>query len=311
VLNLEESKKAYIFTGFLGSGKTTSMINTVNQYFQDKKVAVIVNEFGEVSIDGKILSSSLGKDVLELSEGCICCVLYDELNKVLSDLSQSYDFEYLFIETSGLSEPFPIYSALDSMGYIFESIICIIDSKNYKKHLTEDVFKYQIGSSNIIALNKIDLVEPDQIPEIEKEISQLKRQYNLRNFLTGQELIPKYEIIKTTYGQLPEYVFKSLNEYIFNRFDPSLFEDRHFHGSYKQDVVVYPNDTLTYQQFVKIVENFPPNLIRSKGIIKLKDINNPLIFNYSYGNYSFYDYKGNIEEGKLVNIYIERLSIST
>lgn len=310
MLNTEENKKAYIFTGFLGSGKTTSMINTVDQYFKDKKVAVIVNEFGEVGIDGKIVSSSLGKNVLELSEGCICCVLYDELNKVLSDLMKSYDFEYLFIETSGLSEPFPIYSALDSMGYIVESIICIIDSKNYQKHITEDVFKYQIGSSNIIALNKIDLVSQNQISEIEKEVSHLKKHYNLRNFITGQELIPKYEIIKTTYGKLPEYIFKPLSEYVLNRFDPKLFEDRHVHGNYRQELVVYPNDTLTYQQFIKIVETFPPNLIRSKGLIKLKDIPNPLIFNYSYGNYNFYDYKENINEGRLVNIYVDRLNIA-
>lgn len=301
------NKKAYIFTGFLGSGKTTSMLYVVENFFKDKKVAIIVNEFGEIGIDGNILSSVLSKDVIELNEGCICCALYDELNKVLSDLSDKYDFEYLFIETSGLSEPFPIYSALDSLGYTVESIICLIDAKNYTKCINEDVFKYQIGSSNILVLNKIDLINEQEIHEIEKHIKSLKETYNLKNFLTNEYLIPKYEIIKTNHGKLPEYIFKSLEDYVLPKIDIDSVEDCHVHGDYIQEIVKYPNDTLTYNQFIKIVESFPENLVRAKGLIKLKDIQNPLLFNYTYGNYTFSDYQNTIKEGVVVKIYLNRI----
>lgn len=304
------NKKAFIFTGFLGSGKTTSMLYVVENYFKEKKVAVIVNEFGEIGIDGKVLGSALSKDVIELNEGCICCALYDELNKVLSDLSKDYDFEYLFIETSGLSEPFPIYSALDSLGYIVESIICLIDAKNYTKHMNEDVFKYQIGSSNILALNKIDLLNEEEIPIVEQQIKSLKEKYNLKNFLTGEYLIPKYEIIKTNQGRLPEYIFKSLEDYILPHLDNKTIEDCHVHGDYIQEIVKYPNDTLSYDQFLKIVKNFPNNLVRAKGLIKLKDIPNVLLFNYTYGNYTFTEYPQSIEEGYIVQIYLKKLDIT-
>ncbi len=309
-MNTVVNKKAFVFTGFLGSGKTTSMLSSIDTYFKDKKIVVIVNEFGEIGIDGKILSTVLSKDVIELREGCVCCVLYDELNKVLSDVSEIHDFEYLFIETSGLSEPFPIYSALDSMGYNVESIICLIDAKNFKNCLNEDVFKYQIGSSNIIAINKVDLLEKEEIQQVEEEIKNLKEKYNLKNFLTEEYLIPKYEIIKTSYGKLPAYIFESLDDYIYHKVDTSKFKDNHTHEDYTQEIVKYPVDTLTYQQFIKIVNNFPKNLVRAKGLIKFKDVLNTLLFNYTYGNYTFSEFPEEIKEGFLVKIYVKRMQIS-
>lgn len=298
------NKKAYLFTGYLGSGKTTSMIKVIEGFFKDKKVAVIVNEFGEVSIDGKILSANLtDKDIIEINEGCVCCVLYDELNKVLSDLQDRYDFDFLFIETSGLSEPFPIYSALVSLGFNVENIICLIDSLNYHKYINDDVFKYQIGSSNIIALNKIDLVEKSSINSIVAEIKELKERYNLKNFLTGEYLIPNYEIITTSFGNFPEYIFKELKLPTVDTNQIDNIQDKHTHQDYIQEIINYPNDSLTYEQFVKLVKNFPKNLVRAKGLIKLKDIDHPLLFNYSYGNFTFEEFNGEFKESIMVYIY--------
>ncbi|MCX7759973.1 MAG: GTP-binding protein [Hydrogenothermaceae bacterium] len=302
------NKKAYIFTGYLGSGKTTSMVKSIEEFFKDKKVLVIVNEFGEVGIDGKVLSAELqGQGVVELNEGCICCVLYDELNKVLSDIQSKYDFDYLFIETSGLSEPFPIYSALVSLGYDVESVICLIDSLNYEKYKDDDVFKYQIGSANIIVLNKIDLVEQSKIESIKNEIFSLKEKYNLKNFLTGEYLIPKYELITTTYGFIPEYVFTEIDLPISR--DVSATKDDHSHKDYVKNVDYYPNDALSYDQFIKIIKKFPKNLIRSKGILKFKDVDVPLLFNYTYGNYTFEEFPQEVDKGILVSIFLNELKM--
>ncbi|MEZ0322913.1 MAG: CobW family GTP-binding protein [Hydrogenothermaceae bacterium] len=302
------NKKAYIFTGYLGSGKTTSMVRSIEEFFKNKKVVIIVNEFGEVSIDGKVLSAELqNQGVLELNQGCICCVLYDELNKVLTDIQSKYDFDYLFIETSGLSEPFPIYSALVSLGYNVESVICLIDSLNYEKYKDDDVFKYQIGSANIIVLNKIDLIEQSKIESLKKEIASLKDKYNLKNLLTGEYLIPKYELITTTYGRIPEYIFTDIDLPI--SMDLSLIKDEHSHKDYVKKVDYYQNDALYYDQFIKIVKSFPKNLIRSKGILKFKDVDTPLLFNYTYGNYTFEEFPGKIDKGVLVSIFLNELKI--
>lgn len=305
------NKKSYIFTGYLGSGKTTSMIKVIEGFFKDKKVAFIVNEFGEVSIDGKVISGSIaGADIVEINQGCICCVLYDELSKVLADLQSRYDFEYLFIETSGLSEPFPIYSALTSMGFDVESVICLIDSQNYKRYLDDDVFRYQIGASNILVLNKVDLIPSDKLPEIKEDIISLKERYNLRNFITGEYLIPNYEILETSYGELPEYIFREIRIPSVGQIELKHFPDEHSHKSYIQEVFTYPKDSLSYQQFVKLVESFPKNLVRAKGIVKLKDVDKPLLFNYSYGNYNFQEYQGDMDEvSKVVAIYRSDLKV--
>lgn len=280
------------------------MIKVIEEFFKDKKVAVIVNEFGDISIDGKVVSNSIQDgSLIELNQGCVCCILYDELNRVLADLQSNYDFDYLFIETSGLSEPFPIYSALVSLGFDVESIICLIDSLNYKSYIDDDVFKYQVGSSNIIVLNKTDLVHQDLLSSVIQDISDLKEKYNLKNFLTGEYLIPKYEVITTSFGKLPEYIFTEIRLSGVKKEDIQHIEDKHSHVDYFQEVKGYPNNSLTYQQFIKLLNSFPKNLVRAKGIIKLKDVETPLLFNYSYGNYTFEEFPDETEESLIVFIY--------
>ncbi|MCX7738279.1 MAG: GTP-binding protein [Hydrogenothermaceae bacterium] len=304
------NKKSYIFTGYLGSGKTTSMIKVIEDFFKNKKVTFIVNEFGEVSIDGKVISGSIANaNIVEINEGCVCCVLYDELNKVLSDLQSKYDFEYLFIETSGLSEPFPIYSTLISLGFEVESIICLVDSLNYKKYADDDLFRYQIGASNVIVLNKIDLIGVKRAQEVKEEIVSIKEKYNLKNFLTGEYLIPKYEIVETSYGELPEYIFKDLKIPLLSKEQLDHFQDKHSHQSYIQEVFNYPVNALYCQQFEKLVGSFPKNLVRAKGILKFKDVDIPLLFNYSYGNYTFQEYPEDIEQSVVVAIYKNELKV--
>lgn len=304
------NKKAFVFTGYLGSGKTTSMIKVIEAFFKDKKVALIVNEFGEVSIDGKIFSGSVSStDIVEINEGCVCCALYDELNKVLSDLQSKHDFEYLFIETSGLSEPFPIYSALISLGFEVESVLCLVDSLNYRMYADDDLFRYQIGASNVIVLNKIDLIGVERAQEVKEEIVSIKEKYNLKNLLTGEYLIPKYEIVETSYGELPEYIFKELKIPLLSKEQLDHFQDRHSHQSYVQEVFNYPVNALSYQQFEKLVGSFPKNLVRAKGILKFKDVDIPLLFNYSYGNYTFQEYPEDVGQSVVVAIYKNELKI--
>lgn len=280
------------------------MIKVIEAFFKNKNVAVIVNEFGEISIDGKILSAKVAdSNIIEINEGCVCCVLYDELSRVLSDLQEKHQFEYLFIETSGLSEPFPIYSALTSLGFDVESVVCLIDAVNYKNYTDDDVFRYQIGSSNVIVLNKMDMIDSSKTEDLIKDVQSLKEKYNLKNFLTGEHLIPNYEIITTSYGVLPEYIFKEIKLQNIDHQNISQIEDTHSHQNYLQEVRKYPNDSLTYQQFVKLIKSFPKNLIRAKGVLKLKDVDSPLLFNYSYGNYTFEEFPEHIEDGVIVSIY--------
>ena len=122
--------QSFIITGFLGVGKTTMLTNTVKKYFPDKKVAIVVNEFGDIGIDGNILSN-VYSEVLEISEGCICCQLAEEFESGVIEIMNKYDPEIIFVETSGASEPFPIFLSLQNLGISVEGVICVVDAKNF------------------------------------------------------------------------------------------------------------------------------------------------------------------------------------
>ena len=170
--------QSFILTGFLGVGKTTMLTNTVKEHFGDKKVAIVVNEFGDIGIDGNIVSN-VHSEVLEISEGCICCQLAQEFEAGVIEIINKYDPEIIFVETSGASEPFPIFLSLQNLGISIEGVICVTDAKNFDSYKENSTAKYQVGGSNIIVINKTDLVTEEELEAVKQEIIDIKEQYNI------------------------------------------------------------------------------------------------------------------------------------
>ncbi len=286
---------SYVITGFLGVGKTTLLINSVREYFADKKIAVVVNEFGEVGVDGSILKN-VYSEVLEISEGCICCKLSAEFEKGISEIISKFSPEVIFVETSGTSEPFPILISLQNLGISVEGVICVIDSKNFFDYKSNSTAKYQIGGSNILILNKIDLVDDFQLQKVKDEVIKIKNRYNVKNVLTGKPIFDTYIILESAFGKIPESVFeggKGIKEILkigTGRIEiDHLSTDRFF-----QKVIDIP-ENVSFDYIEKIINNLPKHIYRVKGIVKVKDTPHPLLINYSFGNVSFSeipDYKG-------------------
>lgn len=167
-----------ILTGFLGAGKTT-LLNRILHGDHGLRIGVIVNEFGEVGIDGELVMQSKD-ELIELSSGCICCtVRTDLLEAVGRILSRRPRVEYLLIETTGLADPAPIAQTFMSHGVIdvcrLDSIITLVDGHNFERHLAADpVARAQLAFGDLILLNKTDLVSQQRLDEIEGRI----RQYN-------------------------------------------------------------------------------------------------------------------------------------
>jgi G3E family GTPase len=113
---------AYIITGFLGAGKSSMLTNTIKNHFSDKKVAIIVNEFGEIGVDLDILKN-VHSDVIQISDGCICCQMAEEFDNGVIEIINKYNPEILFVETSGVTEPFPIFLSLQNLGLCVEGVI--------------------------------------------------------------------------------------------------------------------------------------------------------------------------------------------
>lgn len=267
---------AFVITGFLGSGKTTLLLNSAKEHFQGKRVAVIVNELGEVGVDGKVLKNTYS-EVLELPEGCICCSLHAEFEKAIEEIRKKYDPEIILVETSGGAVPFPVILSLQALGCSVDGVICVIDCVNFEKYKEESTAKYQIGGSNVIVLNKTDLVEEDKISEIEKQVMEIWKLYRPVNSFTGEAFYTKIKLYRTTYGRLPAEVFSGVYTI------PELKNLPNEHSHSHQHKVINLIEPIDYEDLEKKLKSLPENIIRAKGIVRLKHYPFPVVVNYSFG----------------------------
>ena len=269
---------SYVVTGYLGSGKTTLIINSVREHLKDKKVAVVVNEFGEVGLDGKILKNAYS-EVLEIEEGCICCKLSQEFESSVLKIIRDYSPEVIVVESSGTSEPFPIMFSLRTVGTAVEGVICVVDSKNFFKYKDEDTAKYQLASSNVVVLNKTDLVDEDTLRRVEEEVKEIKENYRLENMFSNEDKKNIYAIYRAVQGVVPPEVFAGTGNPIELKENVHL----HTHGDMGQRVVEFERE-LSYEELMEFLSKLPNNVYRAKGIVKLKDYPYPVFVHYVFGD---------------------------
>ena len=168
-----------IITGFLGSGKTT-LLNHILTNQEGLKTAVLVNEFGEVGIDNDLLITTDDDNMVELSNGCICCTINNDLlEAVYKVLERSDKIDYLVVETTGLADPLPV--ALTFLGTELrdltrlDSIVTVVDAENYSLDLFNSQAAYnQIAYGDIILLNKMDLVDEAAAESLETKLRDIK-----------------------------------------------------------------------------------------------------------------------------------------
>ena len=164
---------ATILTGFLGSGKTT-LLKRVLTEAHGHKIAVIENEFGEENIDNDILVADTEEQVIQMSNGCVCCTIREDLRSTLSDLAArrrkgELDFERVVIETTGLADPGPVAQTFfmdDEVAecYLLDSIVTLVDAKHAGTQLdTRQEARRQVGFADRLFISKTDLVSPAEV----------------------------------------------------------------------------------------------------------------------------------------------------
>jgi G3E family GTPase len=168
-----------IITGFLGSGKTT-LLNHILDNRQDLKVAVLVNEFGDINIDSQLLVS-IDEDMLELTNGCICCTINESLiDTVYQILERPEKIDYLVIETTGIANPLPVAmtflaTALRDFTRL-DSILTVVDAETFDlaTHYESEAAQSQLIYGDILLLNKTDLVSTARLDALEQSIREVK-----------------------------------------------------------------------------------------------------------------------------------------
>jgi len=164
-----------VLTGFLGAGKTT-LLNRILTEDHGKKVAVIVNEFGEVGIDNQLVIGA-DEELFEMSNGCICCTVRGDLIRIVGSLLKRKErFDYMLIETTGLADPGPVAQTFfvdDEMQrkLALDAIVTVVDAKHISQHLgTSPEAQEQIAFADVILLNKTDLVSAEDLDALEARI---------------------------------------------------------------------------------------------------------------------------------------------
>ena len=272
-----------IITGFLGSGKTT-LLNHILDNKEGLKVAVLVNEFGDINIDSQLLVS-IDEDMVELSNGCICCTINDSLiETVYQVLEKEIPVDYLIIETTGLADPLPIILTFlaTELKYLtrLDSIITLVDSENFTAdHFDSNIALSQIRYGDVVILNKIDRVSGKKLDDLEKFIRREKEGIRL---------------IKSSYGQVPlgllldlgltkEELYKvQLRDFQKNRpisSDNQSTEDFNF-VSFVSDK---PFNLDKFEPF--LTEKMPMNVFRAKGILWFQQSDLKHIFQLSGQRY--------------------------
>lgn len=214
-----------IITGFLGSGKTT-LLNHILTNQEGLKTAVLVNEFGEIGIDNELIVTT-GDNMVELSNGCICCTINNDLAEAVYKILEREDkVDYLVVETTGLADPLPV--ALTFLGTELrdmtrlDSIVTVVDCENFSLDLFNSEAAYsQIAYGDIIVLNKIDLVDEGDVDALEVRIREMK---------AGAR------ILRTTKSQVPLPLILSVGLFESDKyFDSEESEHDHEHHHHDHD----------------------------------------------------------------------------
>jgi G3E family GTPase len=178
-----------ILSGFLGAGKTT-LLNHILTNQQGVKTAVLVNEFGEIGIDNDLIVTT-DEDMVELSNGCICCSINDELMEAVERVMERPEpLDYIVVETTGLADPLPV--AMTFLGSELrdqtrlDSIITLIDAENFDEVVLEtEVGRAQVIYGDILLLNKCDLVSEERLEAVEQKLRDVKNDARILRSVKG------------------------------------------------------------------------------------------------------------------------------
>ena len=178
-----------ILSGFLGAGKTT-LLNHILTNQQGVKTAVLVNEFGEIGIDNDLVVTT-GEDMVELSNGCICCSINGELMEAVERIMERPEpLDYIVVETTGLADPLPV--AMTFLGSELrdqtrlDSIITLIDAENFDDSVLEtEVGRAQVIYGDILLLNKCDLVSEERLETVEQQLRAVKNDARILRSVNG------------------------------------------------------------------------------------------------------------------------------
>lgn len=264
-----------VLTGYLGAGKTT-LLNRILTYEHGKKVAVVVNEFGEVGIDNQLVIDA-DEEIFEMNNGCICCTVRGDLIRILGNLMQRRDkFDHLVIETTGLADPAPVIQTFfvdeDIQSQLaLDAVIAVVDSKHIWQHWDSDEAQEQIAFADVILLNKIDLVSEADLAELERRIldmNAMAKIYRTQNSEVAVESVlgvKAFDLDRALQVD-PEFLREDAHEHDESVYSFAIVEEQ-------------PLDSDKLSAWVnELLQTKGPDIFRMKGILNMAGEANRYVF---------------------------------
>ncbi len=261
-----------IVTGYLGSGKTT-FLRRVIENVKDKKIAIIMNEFGEIVIDAEIIKGK-AVNMVELAGGCVCCSLTGELEYAIKEIIEKVNPDYILIETTGIAEPDALILNIENIKEVMlDNVITIVDCDSVIKFPDIGyVGKIQIEMGDFILLNKADLVNEEQFKFVEQKIREINNRAVLfRTVYCNGNL--DYSLF---FGYFIEKDIKNKTHIHHENFEYLYFE---YEGKFSRE------------DFENFLSNLPSEIYRAKGFVILDD--ESYLFNFVAGRINFEPFKYN------------------
>ena len=258
-----------VLTGYLGAGKTT-LLNRILSENHGKKYAVVINEFGELGVDNDLVVDS-DEEVFEMNNGCICCTVRGDLIRIVNGLMKRRDrFDGIIVETTGLANPAPVAQTFFVDEDVkaktrLDAIVTVVDAKHLAARLQDSPEAAdQIAFADVIVLNKLDLVTPEELAEVEGRIRAINRFADIHHATRADIAVDK---------------LLGLNAFDLNRVLAAvpdfLEEDSHTHDEHLNSISLSLDKPLDPEKFNAwighILQTQGQNLLRTKGILTYKN----------------------------------------
>lgn len=264
-----------VLTGYLGAGKTT-LLNHILTYEHGKKVAVIVNEFGEVGIDNQLVISA-DEEIFEMNNGCICCTVRGDLMRIIGNLLKRRDkFDHLVIETTGLADPAPVIQTFfvdEDMKsqLLLDAVVTVVDTKHIHQHWDADEAQEQIAFADIVLLNKTDLVTLEELEDLEKRIRDMNAIAKI--YRTKNSNINMDQLLGIRAFDLEKAL----------EIDPQfLSEDAHQHDESVYSVAIVESGELDLDKLHswmgELLQTQGTDIFRMKGILNVSEMDERVVF---------------------------------
>jgi len=257
-----------ILTGYLGAGKTTLLRHALDRGLDARRVAIVVNELGDVGVDGTILAGPAGVDaMIELTNGCICCTIDERrFDRAIVDLADRTGAALVVVETSGVADPIPLGERLRRLGFGIDAVTTVVDAAAVdEQRRRAPVVDRQIAAADFVVVGKVDLVRPRRVASVARRLRRMN---------------PRATHLVAERGRVDPSLLFATGVRRWRRRQPATWGE----GTGGIDTFTFRTPApLDLESLERVLRRLPRAIVRAKGVVRVTSADAHCVFNYTNG----------------------------